>query len=297
MKASYSILAAVALLAVAAPGTPGAHAGQNPVTRHTHMNNHSYSFQSIPDSKSHRALRSMDTPKQGPIHNGKQKHPHHDDPQQNDKRAHRALLGADGLVSIQRTLGQAPVTPATTTTSSSKVTPAPTKPKVTPAATTTKATPAPTTAHNKPKLTPAPTKTKPKATPASTTTSSTSKHTPAQIPTKPKVTPVATKATPVPSTTKPKTPTPKTVKPKTTPAATTSKDKTPVPTKASSSKVTPSPTTSKSTTTGNISDVVQQKTRSLGEDQTEQQQQQRSHDYKQGVKSKSKNGGKHHKQM
>ncbi|KAL4102343.1 hypothetical protein PRIC1_006090 [Phytophthora ramorum] len=297
MKASYSILAAVALLAVAAPGTPGVHAGQNPVTRHTHMNNHSYSFQSIPDSKSHRALRSMDTPKQGPIHNGKQKHPHHDDPQQNDKRAHRALLGADGLVSIQRTLGQAPVTPATTTTSSSKVTPAPTKPKVTPAATTTKATPAPTTAHNKPKLTPAPTKTKPKATPASTTTSSTSKHTPAQIPTKPKVTPVATKATPVPSTTKPKTPTPKTVKPKTTPAATTSKDKTPVPRKASSSKVTPSPTTSKSTTTGNISDVVQQKTRSLGEDQTEQQQQQRSHDYKQGVKSKSKNGGKHHKQM
>ncbi|KAH7460861.1 uncharacterized protein KRP23_14567 [Phytophthora ramorum] len=288
MKASYSILAAAALLAVAAPGTPGVHAGQNPVTRHTHMNNHSYSFQSIPDSKSHRALRSMDTPKQGPIHNGKQKHPHHDDPQKNDKRAHPALLGADGIVSIQRTLGQAPVTPATTTTSSSKVTPA---------ATTTKATPAPTTPHNKPKLTPAPTKTKPKATPASTTTSSTSKHTPAQTLTKPKVTPAATKATPVPSTTKPKTPTPKTVKPKTTPAATTSKDKTPVPTKASSSKVTPSPTTSKSTTTGNISDVVQQKARNLGEDQTEQQQQQRPHDYKQGAKPKSKNGGKHHKQM
>ncbi|KAG1697312.1 hypothetical protein DVH05_016595 [Phytophthora capsici] len=191
MKTSLSILAAMAMLAVAALNVPGSLANQVGVD-------------AVVDEASwapRRALESMAAPyQQGPPDGGiKRRNPNTKD----DKHGPRVLGQAPAVTPASTTSTATPAptktnppkaTPAATTTSSSNVTPVPAKPKVTPAATKPKPTPAVTkgkTASSSNSYMQKDTPTKPKPTPASTTNQS-----------KPKVTPSATK----PST--PKTPTP-----------------------------------------------------------------------------------------
>ncbi|KAL3662176.1 hypothetical protein V7S43_012976 [Phytophthora oleae] len=268
MKTSFSVLATIAMLAVAALSVPGTLADQtslNPVNEKASW-------------APRRALESMTAPyQQGPLDANKKKK-RQDPNKKDDKHAPRALLeeGAHFSPLTDRALGHAPaVTPVSTTTSSSTATPAPTKtnpPKPTPAATTTSssnATPVPA----KPKVTPA--ATKPKANPAATkgkatTSSSNSKTTPCP-----------------PTHTQKDTPT----KPKPTSASTTNKGK---------PKATPSATTSKTTPTPTVankgSSPVQQKHRNLRDNwpKQQQQQQQSPHHAKKNDKTASKYGDKHH---
>ncbi|KAE8893194.1 hypothetical protein PF010_g17290 [Phytophthora fragariae] len=137
----------MALLAVAALGATGVRIDENPISHPSDDANHLVTSEPVSDERTwvpFRALRSMDSPKQGPHDDGK--HPPHDshyDSKKDDKQARRAL-------------GQAPVT-STTSTSTTEATPAPTK-----------------TGGANSRATPAPTRTStPKATPAATTTKAT----------------------------------------------------------------------------------------------------------------------------
>ncbi|EGZ19113.1 hypothetical protein PHYSODRAFT_297782 [Phytophthora sojae] len=142
MKTSFHLLAAMALLAVAALGANGVHVDDNPIAHHSHDTNHLIPSEPVADERTwvpFRALRAMDSPKQGPNphDDGKHAHPHqdlHHDSKKDVKQAPHAL-------------GQAHVTPAPTIPIT-KASPSPTKtntPRATPASTTTRATPRPTT--------------------------------------------------------------------------------------------------------------------------------------------------------
>ncbi|KAG6590819.1 putative secreted RxLR effector protein [Phytophthora cinnamomi] len=154
MKTSSSIFAAMTLLALASLGATAVHVDKNPLSNHPDDEaNHLVTSEPVADERTwvpFRALRSMDSPKQGPHDDDKHPHHHdsHHDPNQDDK--------AGTKHAPHRALGQAHVTPA-------------------PTYTTAKATPAPTKiGGNHARATPAPTKSNtPKATPASTTTKTT----------------------------------------------------------------------------------------------------------------------------
>ncbi|KAE9287341.1 hypothetical protein PF008_g26434 [Phytophthora fragariae] len=134
MKTSSSILAAIAMLAVAALSATGVYADEIPVSDDAHTSNHLVTSEPVVSEKTwmpFRALRAMDYPQLGHLdYTHKPIKPTSLDNLTIIKNAHRAL-------------SQAQVAPAPST-STTRATPTPTRmntPKVTPAATTTKATP------------------------------------------------------------------------------------------------------------------------------------------------------------
>ncbi|KAG2532605.1 hypothetical protein JM16_000297 [Phytophthora kernoviae] len=200
MKTATSVLAVVTFLVAAVATVSGVNADRNPVSNHAHTADHSYTFQTANNkvaskTKTHRALRVMDEPKQRPLDDGKHHgHRDHHEPKKDGKHLTRALMAGElelindltirslGQISDHddlskqaplqlkedphahnkgegRALGQAPAQkPAATTTSSSNVTPAPTtanKLNVTLAATSTSSKETPTTVATKSNVTPA----------------------------------------------------------------------------------------------------------------------------------------------
>ncbi|RLN48418.1 hypothetical protein BBJ29_009621 [Phytophthora kernoviae] len=115
MKTATSIFAVVTFLVAAVATVPGVNADRNPISNHAHTADHSYTFQTANNkvaskTKTHRALRVMDGPKQRPLDDGKHHgHRDHHEPKKDGKHSTRALM-ADELDLINdltiRSLGQ-----------------------------------------------------------------------------------------------------------------------------------------------------------------------------------------------
>ncbi|EGZ19121.1 hypothetical protein PHYSODRAFT_297787 [Phytophthora sojae] len=171
MKTSSSILAAMALLAVAALGANGVHVDDNPIAHHAHASDHLVTSEPVADERTwvpFRALRSMDYPQLGHLsdYTHKPRTPTSLDKLTAIKNAHRALGQAQATPAPTVPVTKATPAPTKTDSNNVRATPAPTKanpPRATPASTTTSATPRPTTTSSTHHVAPPPANKKPKA--------------------------------------------------------------------------------------------------------------------------------------